>query len=143
MNWRIVVAVVVLLGAIGYFIYRTATSPAYRGKEKSSVVLQHYCKALLDKRDIKKASTYCSRPAAGQSHRLLVDLSDRQKADPNFQLAQFRIQPPPAAGGRQVSEIHLIDSNRTVFLVVDCALQQMPDNSWKIVDVQWRPLVMP
>jgi hypothetical protein len=143
MNWRIVVAVVVLLGALGYFIYRVATSPAYRGKQKSSVILQHYCKALLDKRDIKKASTYCSRPAAQQSRRLLIDLAGRQKADPDFRLDQFRIQPPPAAGGRQVAEISLIDGNRNIFLVVDCALQQMPDKSWKIVDVSWRPLVMP
>ena len=143
MNWRIVVPVVVLLGAMGYFIYCVVTSPAYHEEEKATVVLQHFCKALLEKRDIKKASQFCSRAAAQQSRRLLIELAQRQKSDPNFRLDQFRIKPPPAVAGRQRASVSLIDGNRNVFLILDCTLQQFPDKSWKITDLTWRPLVIP
>ena len=142
-NWRIVLPIVIVLGAMCYLVYQVVTAGSGREVQQTlSVTLQRFGKTLLE-RDTERLSRYCSRPAAEQCTALLTEIAARERRDPTFRFARFTMSPDTGRPGTQSTSINLVDNQRRIFLVLECQVTQMPDESWKITEVRWHSLVGP
>jgi len=143
MNWRIAVPVVVLVGVIGYLIYGVVSKPAYEQEQLLPVTLKRFTETLLKKRNAQKLAKYCSPSAVNQCDMLLVEIRKRESSQANFRFADFSVGADASIPGKTDVSINLKDARMNTFLVVDCKVAQLPDHSYQITAVSWRPPIQP